>query len=77
MDDLQGDHKCNMILGRDIFYKLQIYKCFSDNTIRGNGGTYGVCMAPMKDIPNNNFNASSVWIHEKRFWNKELWEINM
>ena len=32
-------------------------------------------MAPMKDIPNNNFNASSVWIHEKRFWNKELWEI--
>ena len=34
VDDLQGNHKCNMILGRDIFYKLQIYKCFSDNIIR-------------------------------------------
>ena len=34
MDDLQGNHKCDMILGRDIFYKLQIYKYFSDNIIR-------------------------------------------
>ena len=66
MDDLQGDHKYNMILGRDIFSKLQIYICLSYNTIIGNGGAYEGFTNPMKDMTNINFNASFAWLHEKK-----------
>ena len=67
MDYLQGNHKYDMILGRDIFYKLQIDISFSDNIIRGNGGAYEGCTSPMKDVTNI---APSAQSHDKNFWKK-------
>ena len=57
-NNLQGNHRYDMILGREIMSKLRIYLCFSNNKIRGNGGTYKGYTAPMKVVSNINFNAS-------------------
>ena len=50
-----------MILGREIFSEIQIDLCFSNNTVRGDGGAYERCKAPMKHVTNINFNAFSVF----------------
>ena len=74
MDDLQGYHRYDMILGRYIFYKLNVNLCSSYNTIRWNGGTYEGCNAPMKHVSEVNFNSSPNWIIFKIFRNKEIWQ---
>ena len=71
MDDSQGNHEHNMILGLDILSELLVYLFFSDNIIRGNGGTCEGCTAPMKEFTNMMSSAQS---HDKTFHNKELWE---
>ena len=58
-----------MILGRDIFTGLKIDLCFSDNTIKENGGACKGCIAPMKDITNILLSAKS---HYNNFCNEEL-----
>ena len=70
VDDSQGTHRYNMILGRDIFYEINTSLCFSNNIISGNGGVYKVCTAPVKYVSIINFNCSSVWIKGVRFCNK-------
>ena len=62
-----------MILGHEIFSELKIDLCFFNNTIRKNGGAYEGCNDPMKDVYKINFNVSSDWLKDERFWNKELW----
>ena len=52
-----------MILGSDIFSEIKIYLCFSDTTIRGNGGAYEGCIVPTKDATTG-----------ERFHNKEIWD---
>ena len=37
-----------MIIGRDLFLELKLDLCFSDYTIKGNGGAYNGCTAPMR-----------------------------
>ena len=69
MDVSPGNHKYDMIFGRDIFSKLKIDLCFSDHTIGVNGKEgYKV---PMKYVTNRIFNVSSYWITDKIFKNKE------
>ena len=70
VNDSQGNNNYNIILRHNILYELKIDLCFSNNTIRGNGGPYERCVSPMKDVTNINFNASSVWLHEKISRNK-------
>ena len=48
----RGNHKQDIILGCDILSKLKIDPCFSNSTIRINGGTYEGCTAPMKKVTN-------------------------
>ena len=50
VDELQGCHRYDMILGRDIFSKLNIDLCFSNNTLRGNWGAYKEWTALIKGI---------------------------
>ena len=38
-----------MIIGQDLLLNLELDLCFYDYTIKGNGGTYKGCTAPMKD----------------------------
>ena len=59
MDDSQDKHRDDMILGQDIFSKLKIDFCFSDNTIRLNGGADEECTSPMKDVLNIKYIVSS------------------
>ena len=40
MDDPQCTHRYNIILGFNKLSKLNKDLCFSDNKLRGNGGTY-------------------------------------
>ena len=58
VDVSQVNLRYDMILGRDIFSELQIYLCFSKNTMRGNVAVYEVFNGLMKDVPNINLNAS-------------------
>ena len=37
-----------MIIGQDLLLELILYLCFSDDTSKGNGGTYEGCNAHMK-----------------------------
>ena len=71
MYDLSGNHKYNLILGNDIFSELQIDLCFSDKTIRVNGGAYEGCTSPMKDFTTM---MSSAHSHDYTFNYEELWE---
>ena len=75
VDDLQGRHRYDMIIGCDILSELNIDLCFSYNTIRLNGGTHKGCTAPMKDVSKINVNVSSDCIKDESFQKKELWEI--
>ena len=59
MSDSQGNHKYDMILGHDKLSELQIYLCFSNNTIRVNGGMYEVCTSQIKYITNITPSAQS------------------
>ena len=70
MDDSQGSHKYDIIVGRDIFFELQIYICFYDNTIKVNRDAYEICIVQMKEVTRFNFNASSAWLHGETFWNE-------
>ena len=74
VDDSQGNHKYDIILGREIFSGLQIYPCFFNNNIRINGGKLKVCMVQMKDMTDINFKVSSACPNEKKYWKKELRE---
>ena len=65
-DFLQGHHRYSMILGCDIFSKLNI-DFFSNNIIRKNGGMYKRCTSPMKYDSKFNLNLSSDWIQDKIF----------
>ena len=47
VDDLQKNSRYDMIIGRDLFLELKLDLCFSDYTIKGNGGAYNGCTAPM------------------------------
>ena len=40
LNDSHGNHKYDVILGRDILSELQVCLCFSDKKIRVNGGAY-------------------------------------
>ena len=62
IDDYQGKHRYNMILGCNTFLKINIDLCLSYNTIRDNGGAYKVYTAPTKDVLEINFNFTSSWI---------------
>ena len=63
MDESQGNHKYYMILGGEILSELKIALCFSNNTIRLNGGTVEGCTAKMKDMKNINFSTLSERLH--------------
>ena len=54
MDVLQENLRYEMIIGWDFFSELQIYLCFPDYIIRGNGGVYEGCTTSMRDT-NNSF----------------------
>ena len=57
VDKSQGNHKYYMILGGEILSELKIALCFSNNTIRLNGGTYKGYMT------NINFSTLSERLH--------------
>ena len=48
MDDSQKKSRHDMIIGRDLLSEIQLDLCFSDHTIRENGGEYEVCTISMK-----------------------------
>ena len=68
VDDSQGNHKYNIIIGREIFSKLKMYLFLTDHVIRGKGGTYEGCNTPMKYMINITVNTSSARLHEETFW---------
>ena len=49
-----------MIIGKDLLLELKLDLCFSDYTIRGNGGLYKVCTVSMK--------------YPSIFINEDLWQ---
>ena len=49
VDDLQKNSRYDMIIGRDLLLELKLDLYFSNFTIKGNGGAYEGCTAPMKD----------------------------
>ena len=67
LDELQGNHRYNIILGHNILFKLKNGLRFSDNTTRLNIGAYEGCMAPMKDVLDISFNTSSEWHKDEIF----------
>ena len=71
VDDSQGNHKYDMILGRGIFSGLQRDPCFFNNNIRINGGKLKVCMVQMKDMTDINFKVSSACLHENNYRKNE------
>ena len=48
VDDLQKNWWYVMIIGPDLFSKLQLDLCFSEHIIMGNGGAYEKCTVSMK-----------------------------
>ena len=50
LDDLQGHHRSGMVLGRDIFYELNIDTCFSNSNIKRYMGDYEGCTYPMINV---------------------------
>ena len=61
-----------MILGQDIWSEMKIDLCLYKNKTSKYGGACEVCMPPMKEISNINFNPSSNWIKYGKIWNKDL-----
>ena len=66
VDDLQNNSMYDMIIGRDLLLELMLDLCLSDYTIKGNGGAYKGCTAPMRDPYNLCDDAS--------FRNEKVWE---
>ena len=54
-----------MIIGRDLLLELKLDLCFSDCKIKGNGGVYEGCTAPIR-YPYNLYDDSI-------FRNEEIW----
>ena len=77
MYELQGNNKYNMILGRDILYKLKIGLFFSINTIRGNIVTSKGCMTPMKDTLKLTSTCHPIGLTMKYFGMKNYGRDNM
>ena len=67
VDDLQKNSRFDMIIGRDVLLELNLDLCFSDCTVKGNGGGYKGCTVTMKDTSNLRDDAI--------FRNEGLWEI--
>ena len=65
MDDLQKHSRYYMIIDQDLLLELKLDLCFSDYTIKGNGGAYEGCTTPMRD-------PYDLCV-DKRFINEELW----
>ena len=58
----QITHRYDMILGRNIFYGLNINLCLPYNIIRVNIVSCIGCTSPMKNVSRINFESSSSWI---------------
>ena len=54
-----------MIIGQDLLLELKLDLCFPNYMIKGNGGSYEGCTAPMRD-PYDLCNDAS-------FRNEEVW----
>ena len=67
VDYLQGNHRYDMILGRDILSELKIDLCFSDNTIKGNLGTCKGSKSPIKDGLKINSTFHPIGLNTKSF----------
>ena len=74
VDDSQGNNRYNMILVHDIFYKINMYLCLSNNTNRLNGGAYKGCTYQRKDVSKINYGVSSEWLNDESFGDEELWD---
>ena len=73
VDDSNGSHGYDIILGRDILSELNIYLYLSGNSIWESEGTCKVCTVPIKYLSKIHFNSSYDWLKDKSFWKKELW----
>ena len=51
--DSQDNSRYDMIIGRDLLSELQMDICFSDFTIRVNGGAYEECTSSTRDTNNS------------------------
>ena len=65
MDGSQENSRYDMIISRDLLLELKFNLCFSDYTIKGNGGAYERCTASMRDPYDLCDDAS--------FRNEEVW----
>ena len=66
MGDSQENSRYDMIIGQDLLLELKLDFCFSDHTIRVDGGAYKGCTISMKDPFDLHDDAI--------FRNEELWE---
>ena len=66
VDDLRKNSRYDMIIGWYLLLELKLDLCFSDYKIKGNGGAYEGCTAPMK-YPSN-------LCDDTRFINEVWWE---
>ena len=70
MDDSQGHHRYDMMLGCDILSEPNIDLCFFHKTVRVNKGTYEGCTAPMKDVSKFDLNSSYDWLQDESIQNE-------
>ena len=49
-DNLEVNHRYDMILGHDIYLELNIYLHSFNNTAKGNGSAYKECIALIKYV---------------------------
>ena len=75
LDDLQGTHRYDMIIGRGLFLELNIGLCFCNNTILVDECTYKGCTSSMKETLEIILNFSSGWLKYLIFLNKQIREI--
>ena len=68
MDDSQKNSRYNMIIGRELLLELKLYLCFSDYTIRVNGGAYEGCTISIK-YPSDLRNDAS--LRDEKLWKSE------
>ena len=73
VDDSQKNSQYDMIKGQDLLSEIQLDLCFSDYTIRGNGGAYEECNVYLKNIINGYVWIPSDLRHEASFRDGELW----
>ena len=67
VDESQKNSRYVMIIGRDVLLERKLDLCFSDFTVKGNGGGCEGCTVPMKD--------PSELRDDAIFRNEELWKI--